>query len=350
MTIPYVPGWWDSISQNATGLMKQLPGVIQPDNVAQKRLQEMVQQNPMLLEQFSNMDDGTRNMLAQSLGFKNQNPIAQLPVGAQRQEREEMQGLRKEVLADPRSRQEFIGSKFGTKTDQERTIQDQQITNNDITTQIRKLDFKKMTRDDGLAELMTAESTRALQALQQARKDQPNLNFNKIISGLQNNRLDRDDLQQLQVISGDPYLSNALATVLDFSKLKEQTSSSLMLRSMGQRDDFARIAISAVESARKEYADSTRELTGYLNGGALSKISIEEAKKVDKSRAALIDQAMARRNAALNRLQTYGPIVDKSFGVTTDIPVDEIATQEEAPVNETPQQRLERLKRKAGLK
>lgn len=115
-----MPGWWDEISKNATGLVSQLPQMIQPDRVAGKRLQEMVQQNPMLLEQFSNMDDGTRNMLAQSLGFKNENPIAQLPVGAQRQERETKQKLRNEVMADPVKREEMLANEFGFLTPQAR--------------------------------------------------------------------------------------------------------------------------------------------------------------------------------------------------------------------------------------
>jgi hypothetical protein len=154
----------------------------------------------------------------------------------------------------------------------------------------------------------------------------------------------------LQVMAGDEYLSNALGTIMDFAKLRETTRSQMNLRFASQRDDFARLAISAVESARKEYADSTRELTGYLNGAALSKISIEEAKKADPNRAALIDQALGRRQAALSRLQTYGPVVDKSFGVKVDVPMDEITAPAPiaAPAGETPEQRKARLRKIAA--
>ena len=118
MSIPYLPGWWDEINKgNAIGnLVQQLPQVIQPDNVAQRRLQTMLQQNPMLAEQMSNMDEGTRKLLEQSLGFKNQSPISQLPVGAERQQRELMQGLLGETLADPTGREDLLKRFYGKRT------------------------------------------------------------------------------------------------------------------------------------------------------------------------------------------------------------------------------------------
>lgn len=93
MSLPYIPGWWDSIGQGVTGVVKQLPQVMQPDRIAQKRLQEMVQQNPEILEQFSNMDETTRNAFVQSLGFKNQNPLSNVAVGSKRKLREEEEGV-----------------------------------------------------------------------------------------------------------------------------------------------------------------------------------------------------------------------------------------------------------------
>jgi hypothetical protein len=83
MSLPYIPGWWDEISKSATSFASQLPQIIQPDSVAQKRLQEMLQQNPMLLSQIENMTPEARRSMEQTLGFKNKNPLQSLPVGAQ---------------------------------------------------------------------------------------------------------------------------------------------------------------------------------------------------------------------------------------------------------------------------
>lgn len=83
MSLPYIPGWWDEISKSATSFASQLPQIIQPDSVAQKRLQEMIQQNPMLLSQIENMTPEARMGMEQTLGFKNKNPLQSLPVGAQ---------------------------------------------------------------------------------------------------------------------------------------------------------------------------------------------------------------------------------------------------------------------------
>lgn len=86
----YIPGWYEQMAK--AGSIPRLANAIServaPDFNANRRLQEMVQQNPMLLEQFSNMDEGTRAQLAKSLGFVNKDPIKNLPVGQQRKDRE----------------------------------------------------------------------------------------------------------------------------------------------------------------------------------------------------------------------------------------------------------------------
>lgn len=153
MSLPYIPGWWDEIGKSATSLVSQLPQMIQPDRVANKRLQEMVQQNPMLLEQFSNMDEGTRNMLAQSLGFKNENPIAALPVGAQRQERERITKTRAELMKDPNNAAEMNAKEFGLLRPAERMQEgltlkktQQEIGQNDLLNEINTFKVKDIKR------------------------------------------------------------------------------------------------------------------------------------------------------------------------------------------------------------
>lgn len=142
MSIPYLPGWWDEISKNATGLAQQLPQFIQPDRVANKKLQEMVQQNPMILEQMGNMDAGTRSLLEQSLGFQKQAPISQLPVGAQRQERELNQQLLNETMATPEGREEVRAGRTNTLTMRKRKAEELGLQNAELTLEGRIIDNK----------------------------------------------------------------------------------------------------------------------------------------------------------------------------------------------------------------
>lgn len=168
MSLPYIPGWWDEISKNATAFAGQLPQMIQPDRVANKKLQEMVQQNPMLLEQFSNMDEGTRNMLAQSLGFKNENPIAKLPVGAARKERDYQQGLRNEVMSDPASRAEALATQFGTKTPKQRQAEDVTLEGRILDNKTGKLKLDVLEKEVARNEAILSKAAPELAPLARA--------------------------------------------------------------------------------------------------------------------------------------------------------------------------------------
>ena len=88
MSIQYVPGWWDQIKPEATGFMSELMKVAQPDFHANKKLQEMMMQNPGLADQIANMSDDQRQMFAQTMGFKKQQPFANMAPGAEREKRE----------------------------------------------------------------------------------------------------------------------------------------------------------------------------------------------------------------------------------------------------------------------
>lgn len=145
MSIPYLPGWWDEISKGATGLVQQLPQFIQPDRVANKKLQEMLQQNPMLAEQLSNMDDGTRKLLEQSLGFKKESPVSQLPVGAERKMREMNMGLLNEVMATPEGKQDYLKKIYGARTEADKKKESQELTQGQQQLDINALNTELLT-------------------------------------------------------------------------------------------------------------------------------------------------------------------------------------------------------------
>jgi len=125
MSIPYIPGWWDTISQNAQRFASQLPQSIEPDKVASRRLQEMIQQNPMLLSQIENMTPEARIAMEQTLGFKGQSPLQQLPVGAQlRQQMEEAKYI--EGMT-PEQKEFRLAARTGTRTAKQLATEEQKI-------------------------------------------------------------------------------------------------------------------------------------------------------------------------------------------------------------------------------
>lgn len=180
MSIPYLPGWWDEISKSATGLVQQLPQFIQPDRVASKKLEGMLQQNPMLAEQLSNMDEGTRKLLEQSMGFKKQAPISSMPVGAERKMREMTQGILGEVMADPIKRQDYIKKVTGARTDTDIKKETQ-----DLTKGQQEIDINAMNAELLTGKLKDFKRTQAnVDAALAKYPDLTNVNYKQIVRDL----------------------------------------------------------------------------------------------------------------------------------------------------------------------
>jgi hypothetical protein len=84
----YLPNIFE---QNPNAIPDSLNGLIKafaPDFVAQQRFDQLVQQNPALLDEIANMEDGQRETYSKSLGAKNKNPLAKIGIGAKRKDRE----------------------------------------------------------------------------------------------------------------------------------------------------------------------------------------------------------------------------------------------------------------------
>jgi len=117
MSIPYIPGWWDEINKNGaiTNLAQQLPSIIQPDRVAGKRLEAMIQQNPELITQISNMDPTARQAMAGALGFKNydRSGLGNIEEGQQLQDRNAMKNFLK--TATPRQQEQRLARLAGVE-------------------------------------------------------------------------------------------------------------------------------------------------------------------------------------------------------------------------------------------
>jgi len=349
MTIPRLNGWWDEIAGNATKLAGQLPEVFQPNNVAQKRLQDMVQQNPMLMEQFTNMDDATRAQLAQSLGFKGQNPLAGLPVGAQRMGREEQQRAVKSLT--PEQATERTANLAGVTPQRDllrkQKVEEQQDQKFEWEKALAPIEIGIKGMDKEVKSMLLDEQKRALKTIEDARAKYPNVNMGKVVSDIMTNRVGPDTQGMLTVISADEGLKDAMKTIIDIQQTNSKYSKEFQLRSAGQQDDMARVAVQAVESARKEYDAASKGISAVTAKNALAKLSNEEAFAADPTLKLQYDEAIARRDEAYNRYKAYSPVVEKVFKITIP-PLPELpAPAAGSTVNpvETPEARKERLRK-----
>ena len=91
MSLPYLPGWWDQINRDgaAEKAFSAFDKSRRPDAYANQSLQQMMQQNPGMLDKIANMDPQQRTLFSQTMGFQNQNPFENLAPGQQLLDRQE---------------------------------------------------------------------------------------------------------------------------------------------------------------------------------------------------------------------------------------------------------------------
>jgi hypothetical protein len=119
MTIPYLPGWWDQLAPSATKFVDSAQHALAPNFYANKKFEEMVQQNPLILDQLSNLNPEQRGAFAKSLGYTtpDNSPIANLPEGETLKERK-LKAKAMETLS-PDQQNQMFSKIFGVSTQEE---------------------------------------------------------------------------------------------------------------------------------------------------------------------------------------------------------------------------------------
>lgn len=218
MTIPYIPGWWDSISESATKLAGQLPSVIQPNNVAKKKFEQMVRENPMILDQLSNLDETQRAAFGKALGYTDaaQNPIMGMPEG------EVLKGRREKAkyLAGqtPDEKKSFLTKTYGgesqetidrgrTEVKQKDVLYNQTVTGNDQTARLNDLKLREQKIDTD-----TKEQYKMVQDALRIKFPTENIDLGKFTDDFINKKAPADLISRVQ---GDPTLGPAFKTYLE---------------------------------------------------------------------------------------------------------------------------------------
>jgi hypothetical protein len=216
MSIPYLPGWWDEINKGnaASNLFARLPEMIQPDRVAGKRYQEMIQQNPMLIESLSNMDDTQRQAFASALGFRdyNKSGFGNIAPGEKLLERRELQDFLKTATREQREIR--LAGKAGTKTTKDISQADQlfglnvkgaeqTVTLNEQKLKLQDMELKEKTEMQTLVDTLRAKYPNEQINLQKSMVD--------FVSG-------KINTPELQRITTDPTIAPAFNTLLELYK------------------------------------------------------------------------------------------------------------------------------------
>ncbi len=218
MTIPYIPGWWDSISESATKLAGQLPSVIQPNNVAKKKFEQMVRENPMILDQLSNLDETQRAAFGKALGYTDaaQNPIMGMPEGETLKTRKAKASY--EAGLTPDERKSYTTQMFGGKSQEEinrgrtdntqkDTLFNKNVTNLDQTSKINDLKIREAEVDTN-----EKEQAKAMQDMLKIKFPADKINFGKFVDDFISQKAPTELIQRIQ---SDPTLGPAFKQYLD---------------------------------------------------------------------------------------------------------------------------------------
>lgn len=319
--INQTPGLWDMIKPEAMAFMGQAMQRLNPDFYASKRLQEMIQQNPMVLDQIANMDDTQRAAFAQQMGFRKQNPIAAIAPGTQRQEREQVQAYQKTMT--PEQQDLALAKKAGTVSRFElgRTAKADARAEKEHgqANQLFDLTLAMKGLEEEEKSILLNEQKRALGKLAEARAKYPQIDFQKIMRESFSGQLSPEAQGMMTVISGDEALKSTMQTLFDLEKFSRSSKMQFSLRALGQQDDRDRVYLGLTETARKEATDAGKEIAAFVKAAGL--IGVEKYLARDPEAKTQYDAAVSRYNDARTRYKSIAPIVNKKFGIPeTDIP------------------------------
>jgi TolA-binding protein len=308
-----------------------------PEGVANRKFQQLIQNNPMILDQFANMDPAQRQAMAEGFGFKAPPAsLMNLPMGPQAKARKDEEDFINSL--SPEQKVEYQFTRRGLLPPADR----------DYKKKIEQIQLDKLTDDAGLSKILNAERTRAIQQIEAYRKANPNIDVGGLTTRLLNNRLAPGDAEQIQVLQQD--LGPAFNTILEMGKFTAQNRMNMALRGAGVRDDMYRIAMSALESARKEYNDANDMLSTFVRSYPLAGTAPEMFFESNPSAKAQYDAILSRIQDAKSRFDSYLPAVRGFMKKEMGIDIPDIVTEpppSAGTAGETPEQRRERLKKAA---
>jgi hypothetical protein len=232
MSLPYIPGFWDEISQGATKLAGQLPAVFQPNEVANKKLEELVRQNPMIMTQIADMDETQRQAFASALGFKDysKSKIGGIAEGPQLRARKEDAAF---FAANPGSKDRAIAARNQTKTAQDLGREDTLFGLNTRKTE-QDLRTGAQTEQLNAIKLQEEKEMQTLASTLKVKYPSESFNVEQAAMDFISGKLNTPELQR---ITTDPTISGAFNTYIDLYKQRLQLQAQKDIAGLRSREE-----------------------------------------------------------------------------------------------------------------
>lgn len=230
MSLPYIPGWWDTISQNAQRFAQALPQSIEPEGVANRRFQQLIQQNPTIMQDFANMDPAMRQSMAQAMGMKSvPQALQDLPKGEKLKQQEFVAGL------SPAMQERYRLGQAGLKTESEYSMAERaaklELETGELRNQVATGQVKDMKRADKLIE----DAALAYPSLR-------GVNFTELAKQVVRTN-DQVDPTLITAISADPGAKQLFDTAVGVQRMKYESDLRAQLAQMKGPDDKRQTAM-----------------------------------------------------------------------------------------------------------
>jgi hypothetical protein len=348
MSLPYIPGWWDEISKNAMGLAQQLPEQFQPQRVAQKRLQEMVQQNPAVLEQLANMDPGQRQLFESTMRLP-QGVVQGMAPGMARTEFNEKQGAISNLTPDQVAErqaglagvtpQEDILFKRGQRKREEEAfavdLQTGKLNLEILTGNVKNMQRTEKMIEEGLAKYGTVDG----------------MNIRSLVTDFVRKGKDINPLQAL-VIGQHPGAASLFDAAFKLELAKMEDESRQRIASIRSPEE-ATISLRAAAEVGNQLNDAEARLIADQNAlqSNIFMLGKDEGKARLRKIESDLDAVRQRRN---DNIKFTTELLEKITGMKSSEEPPAVQPPPSGVVgpalaNETPEQRRARIRAAAGL-
>lgn len=328
--IPELPGWWDEISGSAEPLINAFMQRMRPDAFAGQRLQQQIQQNPMLVNQIANMDDSARQAFASTMGFRNMpGAIQNMAPGQERLDREERNRMKSSFT--PQDQAEYKAGLFGLKTPDERrratTTENQQNTR--FLQDQQRFDWEKELNDINIpltksnadvAQLINEQKKIDFERLRKFQKEYGDIDYSVVFNALLNptKKMTPVAAAMLQVVGNNPEAASAVRNMIELYQINKQAA----MRGANAQDDYDRIALGYAKEANDNVANAMKNFNTITKNNSMSQIDITRGKQIDpQGFGANYDRALQEVIAANARAEQLHPIMRNFMKRTQNVDI-----------------------------
>jgi hypothetical protein len=313
----YLPGWWDTIGQSATGFVDKLQRAVSPNHYAEEAFKKAAQQNPELITQIANMTPDQRQQAANAFGYKGQNPFAQMAVGNDLQKQIDLRAAKTRVASRPGGQDVLDAVATGTPTAKTETQQD---TLFGLGVQKSQADLAKSAQDQKIGEITIQLNTGKLKDFNRAQADMDaafesypttkGMNIGKMaIDAAEGRPVDPVAIRRLTADPGASQLFE-LAVKTHIAKIDDQARYSIASINKEGKQDIAIRAMQQMDAADKNLLNGLiqeKSKIQFFSPGAQTQ-STKLDKEIDEIRERIVKRSEAQ-NLILQGLVNNDPKV-----------------------------------------